>query len=261
MFNFFLKSSHYSVKTLINQVKYFTQKLPIINKIWKNSSFALKGIKEFFQFFGPIAIFVTRIFASILSYLFVVIAVLIINRFINKFTQVDLSQTFILIIGYFSIFGLNHFILKERLEKSIIFHELFRVPARIIIQSDIYFDEILTALSSFWALFIIGKLFGVSSSVIIMIGLTVISFIYIRDYDLYTQIIIDLSRDYEPEPLMSLRKEQLEEISNLKESDQSKSVKYLSKELSGYHLLNEIFFQRHRRLLLKPIKLKAIILY
>ena len=327
MFNFYLKSSHYTIKTLINQFKYYAQKLPIIRKMWKNSSFELGGLKGFFQALGPLATIILKFFTSLISLLFSLIPILIIHGVINEFVQVELSQTFTLIIGYLSIFGLYHFVIKNNAEKALVYYDLFNIPAKTIIQADIYFDEIVSALAIFLALFMIGKILAMPNMVIIMIsflnycnaiisnafnlwifekkwfrkkflnvqnllsifllfvmlgityafrleakdiimspitvlvmlGLMILSFVYIRNYDYFTQVLIDLSRDYEPETYQSAKENHLKNISELKESDQIQSVKYLTQNLSGYELLNELFFQRHRRLLLKPIKIKAII--
>ena len=51
----------------------------------------------------------------------------------------------------------------------------------------------------------------------------------------------------------------IEKSSELKEEDYQTSVSKVDKRLEGYPMLNELFFQRHRRLIFKPIKVKATI--
>lgn len=51
----------------------------------------------------------------------------------------------------------------------------------------------------------------------------------------------------------------IEKSSELKEEDYQTSVSKVDRRLEGYPMLNELFFQRHRRLIFKPIKVKATI--
>ncbi|MCD1147591.1 hypothetical protein LQU94_05630 [Peptoniphilus sp. KCTC 25270] len=49
------------------------------------------------------------------------------------------------------------------------------------------------------------------------------------------------------------------EVSRVEEKDQRKSHKVYEKKLEGYAFLNELFFQRHRRHIFRPILIKSLI--
>lgn len=66
---------------------------------------------------------------------------------------------------------------------------------------------------------------------------------------------------YEQADVTTDTKKIVEKSIALKDEDFDKSKKLVDKKLEGYPLLNELFFQRHRRLIYKPIIIKASILF
>lgn len=82
---------------------------------------------------------------------------------------------------------------------------------------------------------------------------------YLYKYKGFSKLLDQLPRQGVTDDA-SLSKTIALEQSKLKEEDYTKSIKHMKKDLQGYNLLNELFFQRHRRLILKPIVIKSSIL-
>lgn len=92
------------------------------------------------------------------------------------------------------------------------------------------------------------------------LALGIVSLIYLLKYNKYTQIINKFAENYTQESNKSQRQKNLDKTTELKKEDLEKSKQHISSKLSGYALLNEIFFQRHRRILLKPMLIKGGVL-
>lgn len=96
---------------------------------------------------------------------------------------------------------------------------------------------------------------------LVSIVLGILSFVYLFKFPRFTQVISIMNESYGQGDNKTAKEKQLDNISKLKKEDLEKSKGKISKDLTGYSLLNEIFFQRHRRLILKPILIKAAIAF
>lgn len=94
---------------------------------------------------------------------------------------------------------------------------------------------------------------------LIVIVLSLASIIYLRKFNQYTKVLLSFEETYS-EILRKTKKETVANISSLKEKDLETSNSYIGKGIKGYKLLNETFFQRHRRIMLNPIQIKTLIL-
>lgn len=93
----------------------------------------------------------------------------------------------------------------------------------------------------------------------IPIVLSIMSILYLRKLSRFTEILL-LFEDLYTQKGISSTTEVTKSISELKTEDLELSKSHIKEGLNGYHLLNETFFQRHRRILLKPILVKTVIL-
>lgn len=102
--------------------------------------------------------------------------------------------------------------------------------------------------------FIINSLGMVISFILCIVGV----FLLIK-LNSYTEILLSFEEEYS-----KVTTDSKDKIANktslLKTKDLEASKSYIRDGLKGYKLLNEIFFQRHRRLMLNPILIKSGIL-
>lgn len=104
-------------------------------------------------------------------------------------------------------------------------------------------------------------LIGQPLLLLVMVLLFSLSVLYLRNYSRYELIVSNLKQTFDPKEAASSAKEKAQlKQTVLKEEDYLLSKKHIGKDLSGYRLLNELFFQRHRRLILRPIRIKAAII-
>lgn len=89
--------------------------------------------------------------------------------------------------------------------------------------------------------------------------LGIIGLILLFKYNKFTETLLAFNENYTGFSQKSAKEKQLEKATVLNKEDLEKSKAHLKKDLAGYDLLNELFFQRHRRILLKPILIKASI--
>lgn len=91
----------------------------------------------------------------------------------------------------------------------------------------------------------------------ILLGPTcLISFAVLKDINSYTEILLGYE-DFYADLGKTGGKEMFEKASALKAEDLEDADSHIRKGLKGYKLLNELFFQRHRRLMLNLILLKS----
>lgn len=85
----------------------------------------------------------------------------------------------------------------------------------------------------------------------------IFTLIYHGKFNGYTNLLLEYidSKFYKNE-----NKDKTLNSINLKTEDLYKSEKYIGEKLTGYNLLNELFFQRHRRIILDPILGKTLVL-
>lgn len=88
---------------------------------------------------------------------------------------------------------------------------------------------------------------------------TIFATIYLVKFNNYTAILVEFSDSYSFITKEN-KQERLAKTIALKKEDLEKSKLHLKINLKGYKLLNEMFFQRHRRIILKPMVIKAFIL-
>ena len=91
------------------------------------------------------------------------------------------------------------------------------------------------------------------------IVLSIISIIFLKSLHRYTEILLMFEDSY-TEKGISTNTDKIQIYSALKAEDLEASKSHIRTGLKGYKLLNETFFQRHRRILLKPILIKTGIL-
>lgn len=93
----------------------------------------------------------------------------------------------------------------------------------------------------------------------IMIVLGLISVYYLIKKANYEKILSVYSSELNQTNLSLNSEEIFKKSSQLKEEDVEIARTMTDKKLEGYPMLNEIFFQRHRRLIFRPILIKALI--
>lgn len=93
----------------------------------------------------------------------------------------------------------------------------------------------------------------------IMMVLGLASLYYLIKIANYEKILSVYSSEFNQTNLSLDNAEIFKRSSQLKEEDVEVAKKLTDKKLKGYPMLNEIFFQRHRRLIFRPIIIKALI--
>lgn len=226
----------------------------LIYNLFKLNSFYIKKNKNniftFYEFFNvdPKISILTGVF---LNYFLVCLgkffSFLIIGRVINVDTNTVL---FLILIDYFTYViynGVNLFLIDKNILKAESNLGLYFSILLTIIFSVLLF------ISEYSAINIVNNIF-----LILIIG---ILFIFIGLYQIkyrkYSMIISKYDVEYDNR---SKQEKNIQKSVELKSEDLDTSKKYLEDNLEGYNLLNELFFQRHRRLILKPILVKAGIL-
>lgn len=91
---------------------------------------------------------------------------------------------------------------------------------------------------------------------LVFIPLFILSIKNLNKNNKYEEIINRLSTN-EVHRKANDNKEKLSKVNEIKKEDFKASKNHLKTELRGYDLLNELFFQRHRRRILKPILIKS----
>ncbi|MDO5027884.1 MAG: hypothetical protein Q4E36_01350 [Bacillota bacterium] len=95
---------------------------------------------------------------------------------------------------------------------------------------------------------------------LVLVILGILALVGLSRFKGYGLILSRLGQDYESLNTKTKKKQAIEKANQIKVEDLESSKAHLKKDLAGYKLLNELFFQRHRRHILKPIIIKSIIL-
>lgn len=226
----------------------------LVFNLFKLNSFYINKNKNkiftFYEFFNvdPKTSIITGIF---LYYLLICIGKFFVFMLIGNLLDISLKLIlYLVLIDYFTygIYnGINLFLLDKGLIKSesniglyftIFTTMLFSV---LLFVSDI---SVINILSNPLLLLVIFVLFIVLS-------------LYQFRYKKYPIIISKFDVEYDSR---TKQERNIQKSVELKSEDLDSSRKHLSENLEGYNLLNELFFQRHRRLILKPIFVKTGIL-
>lgn len=329
MFNFFLKSAEYDIRTILNMVLYYFRKIPILKWLAPGSSYKNESLKKTLVFLSPLAILVFSVFKSLFNIGILALFSLWIKLIVSIFKDIAFGDVFLNLALVVYLFEINECFFVNKKDKSLIYYNLFKVDPRTIFVSNHFINLPIKTLASFLALALVGKLTGFSVS--LALSLAVISYLASSIYNYinarllarkvlsesrltklgvlavllmllaftamvvfnissefllenlyfklamlvfgllsligllkfsgYSIILNDLSQDYQNvKTYKDKKKEAIVKANQLKIEDFEASKTLLNKNLSGYKLLNELFFQRHRRHILKPIIIKSAIL-
>lgn len=126
--------------------------------------------------------------------------------------------------------------------------------------------KIFNAILSFIFLFLIvffnlDVVYIVTKPLFYIVGiiLSIVSILYLKKFNRFTEVLLSFEERYSQNNKKT-DKEKIEYHSSLKEKDLEISKSYIREGVKGYELLNETFFQRHRRIMLNPIQIKTLIL-
>lgn len=329
MFNFFLKSAEYDIRTILNMALYYFRKIPVLNWLAPGSSYKNESLKKTLVFLSPLAILIFSVFRSLFNIGILALFALWGKLIISIFKEMAYRDVFLNLALVVSILEFSKCFFINNKDKSLIYYNLFKVDPRTIFIANHFINLPIKTLASFLALALVGRLAGfslnlalslavlsylassiynyinarllarkvLSESRLTMLGfpavllmlvaftamvffnisaefllenfyfklgmlvLGLLSLIGLMKFSGYSIILNDLSQDYQNiTTYKDKKKEAIAKANKLKVEDFEASKAHLNKNLSGYKLLNELFFQRHRRHILKPIIMKASIL-
>ena len=329
MFNFFLKSAEYDIRTILNMVLYYFRKIPVLNWLAPGSSYKNESLKKTLVFLSPLAILIFSVFRSLFNIGILALFALWGKLIISIFKEMAYRDVFLNLALVVSILEFSKCFFINNKDKSLIYYNLFKVDPRTIFIANHFINLPIKTLASFLALAFVGRLAGFSLNLALslaflsylassiynyinarllarkvlsesrltklgflavllmlvaftamvffnisaefllenfyfklgMLVLGLLSLIGLMKFSGYSIILNDLSQDYQNiTTYKDKKKEAIAKANKLKVEDFEASKAHLNKNLSGYKLLNELFFQRHRRHILKPIIIKASIL-
>lgn len=329
MFNFFLKSAEYDIRTILNMVLYYFRKIPVLNWLAPGSSYKNESLKKTLVFLSPLAILIFSVFRSLFNIGILALFALWGKLIISIFKEMAYGDVFLNLALVVSILEFSKCFFINNKDKSLIYYNLFKVDPRTIFIANHFINLPIKTLASFLALALVGRLAGFSLNLALslaflsylassiynyinarllarkvlsesrltklgflavllmlvaftamvffnisaefllenfyfklgMLVLGLLSLIGLMKFSGYSIILNDLSQDYQNITIYKdKKKEAIAKANKLKVEDFEASKAHLNKNLSGYKLLNELFFQRHRRHILKPIIIKASIL-
>lgn len=232
----------YSIKLLVPSFLYLTtgsfrnmivDNGSSIHELYTNFGFDPESIGKAHLYYLPIQRFIGR--SIVFMVLFKVIGK------VSIFYSLALSLAILLVELAASVFWMD-FSLKH--EKSIMDNGFIQLIIIIVLSLAMH-------IASFY-LAIPASVFSLTTLTIAIV-LFVSSFIYMKNFDSYAEIIEKSSRKYELT---------LEEISEAGENQIKIKEKNLGKEKvvgTGFKKLNKLFFIRHRRVIRKPIIIKTSI--
>ncbi|MDO5026729.1 MAG: hypothetical protein Q4E50_02735 [Tissierellia bacterium] len=329
MYNFLLKSYIYDIYESFNAIKFYLQKLPILRKIWKNSSFAMRKIKKIFEKL----VLAGKIFFMIIKKIFYIAILLGLSIPINKilldagYGLASVKNIFLGLYAYLGIFNFFRFIMDSSYIKNMVFYEFFSFDPRKIALAEIFLEDfidvlfmtlplilidsqldfglvfiiklqimyilsryisnsvnlvfldkkikrpgnnmVLSIISLLMIIFLFVKdvIFGISSYefldskilFIFMLACGLMSIYYILKKVDFNRLFITYSQGLDKVMELTDEVKFREQGSQLKQEDMKVSDRVVKKDLEGYFLLNELFFQRHRRLIFRPIIIKTLI--
>lgn len=329
MFNFFLKSAEYDIRTILNMALYYFRKIPVLNWLAPGSSYKNESLKKTLVFLSPLAILIFSVFRSLFNIGILALFALWGKLIISIFKEMAYRDVFLNLALVVSILEFSKCFFINNKDKSLIYYNLFKVDPRTIFIANHFINLPIKTLASFLALALVGRLAGFSLNLALslaflsylassiynyinarllarkvlsesrltklgflavllmlvaftamvffnisaefllenfyfklgMLVLGLLSLIGLMKFSDYSIILNDLSQDYQNITTYNdKKKEAIAKANKLKVEDFEASKAHLNKNLSGYKLLNELFFQRHRRHILKPIIMKASIL-
>lgn len=329
MFNFFLKSAEYDIRTILNMILYYFRKIPLLKWLAPGSSYKNESLKKTLVFLSPLAILIFSVFRSLFNIGILALISLWVKLIVSIFKEMAYRDVFLNMTLIAFLLDFTDFYFMKKKDKSLIYYNLFKIDPRTIFVANHFINLPIKTLASFLALALVGKLAGFSLSLALSLAvlsylassiynyinsrllakkklnensltklgyfsilimvlafvamvlfnisaevllenlyfklvffiLGLLSLIGLMKFSGYSIILNDLSQDYQNiTTYKDKKKEAINKANQLKIEDFETSKNLLKKNLSGYKLLNELFFQRHRRHILKPIIVKSGIL-